>query len=219
MYDLARHVIFTHPPKCAGTTIEVAFGWHPGHNRDTLQSLKNSYFGDCGMHEEELFQKFKHARLDQHIEHLNIFNLDYSKFFKFTCIRNPWDIAVSRYFFNQKNNAIVKNKDFRHMSFSEYLQFRCVKQDTTSSKFLNLKFFTHYKDKYEMDFVVRYENYREDFEELIKLFGVKYPTQKYNSNTRKDSERDYRKFYKNDKDIQLVAEAASDSIARFGYTF
>jgi hypothetical protein len=29
MYDLNRKIIFTHPPKCAGTTIEMYFGWHP----------------------------------------------------------------------------------------------------------------------------------------------------------------------------------------------
>jgi hypothetical protein len=227
MYDLEKKVIFTHPPKCAGTTIEVAFKWHPSQYLNTPASLDPNQpvsaspakVQGLSCSEKHIFIKYKHASLEEHISCLNYFDIDHSEFFKFTCVRNPWDIAVSRYLFNVLHSDRFDKHDFKNMTFSEWLNFRFLEQDSNKTKVLNLKPFTHFKDEYAVDFVVRFENYRDDFEELVKRFDITYPEKKYNSSGRAGIQKDYRIFYKTDKDIQLVADTAKDFIELFNYTF
>ena len=52
MYDLNKKIIFTHPPKCAGTTIEDLFDWIPKES-DT-QGIAN-------------YKKIRHSSLEEHI--------------------------------------------------------------------------------------------------------------------------------------------------------
>ena len=86
MIDLQKKIIFIHPRKTGGTTIESAFGWHPRCYRNETKKEKDP--------KQTWFLKFKHASLTQHINTIESLGYKESDFFKFACIRNPWDLMV-----------------------------------------------------------------------------------------------------------------------------
>ena len=204
MIDLNRKIIFTHFPKCGGTTIEVAFYWSP----KVKQNKTEAY--------HELFKKFKHANLTEHILHIESLGYNKNEFFKFTCIRNPWDIAVSRFYHDKQDKNV--SQLIKKMRFDEYIEFRCHKQRADKVKFLNIYPFLYHEDAFQIDYVMRLENLAKDFQLLNKKFGVELP--KINFNARIKSENDvYRNYYSNKKTRKLVEEAGQFFIETFGYKF
>ena len=209
MYDLERQIIFTHPPKTGGTTVEAAFSWHPNYHRD----LGEDY---------DVFSKFKHSSLSDHINVLAEQNLNYKDFFKFTCVRNPWDIAVSRYF-HDKNAATPERikkyeediKRIKKLDFDAYIRnrFTCMKIEWFD---INRYFYHH--GEYCIDYVIRYENYKEDAEKVFAKYNVSWPKTNFNTKSR-PRDTHYRDFFKNTDTKKLVDEAAKDFIEMFDYKF
>ena len=72
MLDLNRKVIFTHPHKCAGTTVEGLFGWHPSKCKGENKSVCLAQF-----------PKWKHATFDKHLEELNLIGEDALRYLRF----------------------------------------------------------------------------------------------------------------------------------------
>jgi len=204
MYDIKRKVIFTHFPKTGGTTIEAAFGWHP----NTSPDKQKGYI--------EYFNKFKHASLGEHIQALEELRLDHRAFFKFGCVRNPWDIMVSRYF-HDKNEAFARGasqglKYIASLGFDDYV--KCRLKDKA---WLDAGPFVMHKNT-GLDFVIRYENYKEDSETIFKQFGVGWPSQNYNAKSRPPGTH-YRNLFTEQHTIDCVKLAAKTFIDLYGYEF
>jgi hypothetical protein len=205
MFDLNRKIIFTHPQKCGGTSIEAAFNWHPKFNSDKSREYTN------------FFQTFKHASLTQHIEHIESLGYPKEEFFKFTCVRNPWDMAVSRFHHDKKDKNVP---DFvKKMNFDEYIEFKCKQQmQGKKIKFLNIDMFLYHKNQLCIDYVIKLENYESDFQLLKEKFGVELP--KTILNIREKCTNDiYQNYYSNLKTKKLVEEASQTLIKMFGYKF
>jgi hypothetical protein len=196
MIDIERKIIFTHPQKTGGTTIESAFGWHP---KDKPLNYRDSY--------RNFFLQIKHSSLSYHIYLLNKSEHDYRDFFKFACVRNPWDAAVSFYFFFKKNGMRIALG-----SFEDFLLEVCKERDS----FLDAKFFYFHNGKYEIDYVIRYENYKEDTEKVLKKYGVDWH-ENFNTGTRPEN-LPYQDLY-NEKTKKMVENKAKDLINLFGYKF
>ena len=205
MIDLDKKIIFTHHPKCGGTTIEAAFGWHPREKRIVEKEKFDLNYVD-------FFKKFKHAFLEAHMEILKDKNLNYKDFFKFTCVRNPWDLMVSRYFHDMRG---VK-EDTEKETFDEYVEKRLNKH-RPRTKVLNFTPFLFYNNEFCMDYVIRFENYKEDTDKVLKQFNVNWPEKNYNVSTEKKGH--YRTFYTNQKTKMLVEKEGMDIIEMFGYEF
>jgi hypothetical protein len=205
MYDITRKVIFTHFPKTGGTTIEAAFGWHPNTNPNKR--------GDYIQH----FKKFKHASLGDHIQALERLGQDHRKFFKFTCVRNPWDIIVSRYFHDQKEGSKeTASQELKHLSslsFDDYVQIRLK-----YNWMLDVYPFVMHHNEMQMDFVIRYENYKQDSEEIYSRFGVGIPLENYNTKSRPPGTH-YRDLFTRRDTIDRVKNAAKTFIDLYGYEF
>lgn len=154
MYDINKKIIFTHPPKCGGTSIEELFGF---------LKLREKY---------KHIHKFKHASLKDHIEELKSKNVNFHDFFKFSIVRNPWERAVS--FYNHKKHQAYEMwlaerfegeemppyiKDARSMTFKDYI-FRYGKHNFNSQ--FSTKPFMFFEDKFYLDYVIRLEHLQED---------------------------------------------------------
>jgi hypothetical protein len=205
MFDLNRKIIFTHPPKCGGTSIEAAFDWHPKFNSDKSREYTN------------FFQIFKHAGLTQHIEHIESLGYTKDEFFKFTCVRNPWDMAVSRFYHDKKDKNVPDV--VKKMNFDEYIEFKCKQQMKGKKiKFLNIDMFVYHKNQLCIDYIIKLESVEKDFQLLKEKFGIELPKKKINSRDKLENDI-YQNYYSNPKTKKLVEEAGQTLIKMFDYKF
>ena len=219
MLDLNRKVIFTHPPKCAGTTVEGLFGWHP-----------SKYKGEDSRAYFEYFRKWKHASLENHLAELHLMGEDASNYFVFSCIRNPWDRAVSWYHWRVKELARFKRnhpdeepserlRAILEASFEEFViqDYKRVKGGRVN--LLATSPFILSASGRKPDFIIRHENYLEGLRFVAEKFGLDADTAvPFNADVR-PKEPHYREYYTSEQSISIVAEMAKDSIEEFGYEF
>ena len=211
MYDLNKKFIFTHPPKCGGTSIEDLFGF--------LQ-LREKY---------PSVNVFKHASLKTHLEHLTNKGLNVEMFYKFSIIRNPWDRAVSFYNHNRykeynyfTNEAIDKEmpenvKDSRQMTFKEFV-LKYYKNDFNSE--VVTKPYMLFEDKFSLDCVVKLENLKEDLfiiRDKIKI-DLSQDMPHINNSDKFLIRKPYIEYY--DKEtVNIIRELFEWDIKTFGYKF
>jgi len=209
MFDLERKVIFIHPPKTGGTTIEAAFGWHPNyHPKDSRKEYT--------VH----FKNFKHASLAEHIDAIERRGLDSREFYKFACIRNPWDVMVSRFFHDRSFVMEKENKKAEELPLElKYFNiFVLTRLQDMKKDWLNVEKYFFYKGKYAIDYIIRYEHYKKDTEKIFSKYGVDWPESSYNANTR-PAGYCYRSLYTESRTIKAVEKTAKDFIDLFNYKF
>ena len=212
MYDLNKKIIFTHPPKCAGTTIEDLFDWIPKES-DT-QGIAN-------------YKKIRHSSLEEHIETVTTLGENASMFYKISCIRNPWEAAVSFYYhdkhyevlrFKQNNpstNLPELLKIAESSSFQDYItyQYRRFKNDYN---FLETDKFFLLNEKYSLDYIVRYESLEIDLLNIKEKFSINKNISHSNKGVQRQG---YKEHYVSSETINKVKEMANTTIELFGYSF
>ena len=144
-------------------------------------------------------------------------------YFKFAFVRNPWDRFVSAYFYLKKGGRnlghdwhgqqiVNRFSDFR----SFVANFQSVKNDFIVRHFHPQINWTHDKHgNMQMDFVGRYENFQEDFNQVCNALGIpSLIIPHWNVSTHKD----YKQYY--DKETErIIAEEYSQDIEWFDYSF
>jgi len=146
-------------------------------------------------------------------------------FFKFSFVRNPWDRAVSTYFYiKQSNDAKTYNGDLirdifsdKLESFEEFvLKFLDIDMIYTHSLFMPQWFYlTDEKNQLQVDFLGRYENLDVDFEFIKSKIGLDTPKlEKVNISNRKK----YHEYY-SEKSYAKIADLYSKDIQLFDYKF
>lgn len=188
-----RKAIFIHIPKCAGISINKAL------------------FGNLAG---------GHKGLDDYI--LVFGAKDFTRYFKFTFVRNPWDRLVSAYFFLKNGGLNRWDKQFFEVELAHYQDFgefvRCWLNEKNIYKFHHFKpqisFLTDKYNKVSIDYVGYFENIDADFKYIARRIGVDVTLNKENSVTRQN----YQEFYDSDtKDI--VARVYREDIKLFNYNF
>lgn len=220
MFDLSRKIIFTHPQKCAGTTVEGLFGWHPSMCEGGNEP---SYI--------KFFSTWKHASLDNHLNELSLLGEDPLKYFVFSCVRNPWDRAVSLYyhfrimeparFYMENPNQELPEwlRVIRESSFDDFVIMRYGEAKRGGFNGLATRPFISSKSGRRPDFIIRHENYLEGLRFVAGKFGLDADAAvSFNTDSRPKGKH-YREYYSNDQTISMVAEMAKDSIEEFGYEF
>lgn len=220
MFDLSRKIIFTHPQKCAGTTIEGLFGWNPPKYKGTDRPKYIEYFN-----------KWKHASLDEHLNELRLIGEDTLNYFIFSCVRNPWDRAVSWYF-HSKIKPIIKFKRYnpgkeipqkmraiQNYSFEEFILDDYERVKNGGFNALSTRPFIFSVTGAKPDLIIRHENYTEGLHAAAKKYGLDASTAKpLNANVRPNG-GGYKEYYLNSELISVVAKMGADSISDFGYKF
>lgn len=143
--------------------------------------------------------------------------------FSFAVVRNPWDWAVSSYFYEYKkidyNLALIK--DYPHLIDKRKDKYN-VKTQHKKKKFLD-KGFEHWllnghitpQSKYlDVDYVLKLENLHKDFELIQNMLNIHKPLPHINK-TNKDN---YNKYY-TESTINYVYNKYIDEITKFGYNY
>jgi len=143
----------------------------------------------------------------------------WSELFKFTFVRNPWDLQVSSWHHLRRVpsaptdelgtfEAFLRHKFDRARPFQYFFEI---------SRQLQSHYILDHEGNVIVDFVGRFERLKEDFEEACRLGGipqVKLPHKRHSTERRKD----YRIYY-DDVTAELVASHYAQDIALFGYAF
>lgn len=143
----------------------------------------------------------------------------WDRLFKFTVERDPWDRAVSRYWWErQRRKESFEAKHQRpYPGISECLRYYA------SNKLPWLTNWDHYAidEKVAVDKVLFYERMRHDLEKLIREAGisgdVSMPRQRTKSGFRPDG-RHYSELL-SEEDRDLIARICHREIKAFGYEF
>jgi hypothetical protein len=201
--------IFIHINKCAGTSITLALA--------SYLDDKDIVLG-CTKEGKKLSKEWKkQGKLWKHIsarEAKVILGDDtWNSYFKFTFVRNPWDLIVSNYHWLLKhpgNNPqgigakVTKLKSFHDYVFSPYLRkINCTDQITDEN------------GEIIVDLVCKYEKLQLDFAYACGKAGlpnIELPHQN------KTNHSDFREFYNNETQ-KIIEKAFQKDIKAFNYSF
>ncbi len=235
--------IFTKPRKVAGTSVEVALSKFCGPDDIITENVSSKdidedSYTDYARNHQGYFNHMRAGRIKQKIGK-RIWN-DY---FVFTIVRNPWDMVVSRYFWNKKNatprmtpTEVLQEIKQHPLNVDLYGKLLNAQRRSVKSKELgpnddfktfvmqklpanisNSKYYFDWRGKPFNDFVIRYENLDQDYKTLCEKIGVPYePLPSLKTKTRK--KRNYQEMY-DDELRDWVAKKFQREIEYFGYTF
>lgn len=190
--------LFIHNKKCAGRSIK--------------EGLLEAYKDDLGSFLEEGckspflvndIQSSNHWSLSQYKYYLKD---DLKDYFKFISVRNPWDKLVSLYYF-------LKAVENYNKTFGIFCNER---RNLLKNLTLEKKIKT--KDKIDIDFVIRFENLQEDFNQCMKMIDIKNPPKLKKFDHGVSRTRGYREHYTSTTK-KLVQDVFAWEIERFGYEF
>lgn len=198
--------IFVHIPKTAGRSILSALGVKFSCNHKTIYDY-------CNLLTEEVVRKK----------------------FKFTCVRNPWDRAVSWWEF-------FGNMGFKRIPFEEWLKTVGERNSAGPRQRFpidQMSFCRAPSGEVLIDSFIRFERLEEDWSAIAKRIGVSSDLPFIGSNERQDQCRirevmlrsstpklaplvrseNYHDMYTSQESIDLVANMDAETIKRFGYKF
>ena len=195
MISHKHKLILVHVPRTGGTSIEKYFNY-------------NGEFTKDGGDEQ------KHFNLDDYKKQLN--DKQFKSYFKFSFVRNPWDIIISKYLHLWYANihkggeiGFHAGKSLRH--FLDHYQPPPHEHGDS---------FHEYFDPHQMDFIGRFENRENDLKYISDKIGVEIDG---NIHLRKvqslDKKKKHYTEYYDDETKQIVAEKYAKDINYFGYKF
>lgn len=213
MINHKHKCIFIHISKCAGTSIENAFGLlkQPVNKPDYT-----NLYGWC--EKNKIF--LQHATPQELLDLKLLKRETWDTYYKFIIIRDPWDRAYSDYVWMLKQ---IKSFD----SFKRFLKKEGVfeKKLTLKNKYYrgdHLKqqydYFQLDGDKIIYDKVIRFEDLSYELDFLEKKLNVKEGFFKQKKKESKRKFKHYSIFY-NAAKRQLLKQYFSNDITEMGYTF
>jgi hypothetical protein len=158
--------------------------------------------------------------------------LSLDEYYKFAFFRNPWEVAVSKFFFHVGNDVV---KSHRYpVSDRHYVHFSCEFNEWAQAPgFLDMHYESKTKTMWDMvakgdqilvDDIYDFKNLYANWEIICKKIGI--PHQKLINNKNPESnvvcgkkQKKHYSTYYNDKTIQIVREHFAREIEYFGYEF
>jgi len=194
--------VFIHIPKTGGTSIWRAL-------KPTVKDLR--YLGHVDKEHKQ------HGPLIQECLKNN--------YFVSTCVRNPWDVMVSNYFYIRKDGSFWHSSDgstryklkvdhslVKKLSFKQFI--KKLEQGKIKDKFV-VRSQSSWINGIDMDDIIRFENINEGFRKIcnkLELPNISLP--KLNATEHKP----YWEYY-DDESQKLIANKYKDDIEQFGYEF
>ena len=207
--------LFVHIAKTGGTSVRAALA--PLRWRDPLYWLAFPCHRLSHWTGHRLGTKFpRHAKI---IAAKEMLPAEYfSSLFKFVFVRNPWDLQVSSYHHIRRERPHL----IEHIkTFPEFIRYKLDRErpyqfhlDTSIE--LQSDFVKDLDGKIVTDFIGRYENLVEDFDEACRRIGLS-PRSLPHKREAKNRE-DYRRYY-DDATADLVATHFRPDIEAFDYRF
>lgn len=204
--------IFIHIPKTGGTSINSFF--HPGVEFHYSKPDYERLFGWC----PERKLHMQHATSRQLIETGLITEDVWNDYYKFTFVRDPWDRAYSDYKWIQEFSGVkgsFENYIKKEKEFSEILQ------DRSNDKYLGDHLipqtdFFDISGPYQMDYVGRFENFRDDIHQVLMNLGIEKKFDIHQNQSKRS--KNYSDFYDSERK-QLVDKKYGKDISLLNYRY
>lgn len=199
--------IFFKTRKTAGTSLQIALSEFCGE--DDIITGSHKFYGketedhSAGINMDKFITNHPHPPLKQVKKFLgeNIWN----SYFKFAFVRNPYEIAVSRYHWNKKGKECSKQ------GFKSW-----VKQEYDPQLDLLCPYITD-NNKIDLDFIGRYENLENDIDYIFNILKLPKPVLGKNKSGYRDKKH-YTEYYDNEiKDT--IKNYFSNDLEIFNYDF
>ena len=201
--------IFFKSKKTAGSSIQVTLAKHCGED-DIITGQYQDGIDDethsTGLNMDKFFTKHPHPPLrETHSWFIDKFGWDtWLSYFKFGFVRNPYDIAVSRYHWNKRG---------KDTSVEDFMEWTKGDMDMTDKPYIYLGDGVN-----TLDFVGKYETLQEDYEYICnKLNLPAIPLSNKKSGFRE--KKHYSTFYQDEDTIERVTNFFSEDLQYHGYTF
>ena len=135
-------------------------------------------------------------------------------YFKFAFVRNPWDWAVSWYFYRKDR---PNSNNTKNISFKKWIKEKASTAYNPIGIGLSVAQSDFICDEYgvKVDFVGRFENLQEDFNTICDKIAI--PRQQL-CHLNKSEHEHYSRYY-DDETRDLVAQRYAKDIEYFGYEF
>ena len=169
----------------------------------------------------------KHANYSQF---LKVASNEEKQFFVFSCIRNPLDLVVTKYFkykTDHKGTYTDPRKRAKHRGIGHYIDKKIFdfveKTDADFSTF----FMTFYRIPYsswttlnhkDFDFIIRFENLADDFAEALNLIGIKPKRPLPAVNKTGARKRDFAEYYSSEA-IERAKRVFGPYMKEWSYEF
>lgn len=156
---------------------------------------------------------YKHAHYSEFIKTAS---KNEKKYFTFSCIRNPLDMAIT-YYIEYKTNRYISPRfqgSIRKILYNKFiriLHLYLINSPERISDFVkgqNIDFSFYFQECYKvpynnwsceahrkLDYVIKYENLQYDFSEVLSLLGIKQIRSLPIVNVTKKKEKDFLKYY------------------------
>jgi hypothetical protein len=188
--------IFTAIPKTGSTTMCLVL-----ENNDwefIFKSFGRDSQHDRAIHQQEYFQKH---------------NYDYTSYFKFAFVRNPWERCLSAHRWLVRI-GVLENTPFRKF-IHDYCSSRARFPRFFQKMDLQYNWICDNNQNVIVDFIGRFENFQEDFDIICDKIGI--PKQKL-PHQNPTKHKSYTEYY-DDETKQIVAEKFAKDIEYFNYEF
>jgi len=134
----------------------------------------------------------------------------FADLFKFSFVRNPWDLLVSHYHFVLRTRSHHRSRIAGQLgSFEQYAHYEIGRGKISQSAML-----TAADGRLLVDFVGHFETLDDDFAHVCRRIGTLVRLPRLNSTIHAD----YRSFY-SDRLAEDVGRYFAADVARFGYCF
>lgn len=201
MINHKRKFLYTHYPKCGGTTVRSYF--------------LNNYAE--GIDEEIEDVSNRHCSLTFTLNCINKKNFNTEDYYKFSFARNPFSLCVSFYIYNKTN--LYESLKSRSLPIHKEISF-CLNnsfKDYVYSDFCKSYFDEIYMHEGEImiDQILKQETLQKDFDILCSKLKLKHNNLELINTT---NHKNYRRYY-DIESIKVVEEKFNKELNLFDYCF
>ena len=153
---------------------------------------------------------------------------EFSRYFKFTFVRNPWDRVFSAYNFLKMGGMNEEDSKWAEVEMTPYDNFdEFVSRGLQKSRIQKWRHFVPQSDflfvpydrRIQVDFLGYFENIQPDFEYIVDKLGMGGEvTLAHQNKSHNDRKLDYKEFY-TDETREIVSTIYQKDIDVFGYKF
>ena len=206
-----KKIIFIHIPKTGGSAV-TGF----------LKSNVNNTDFRSKVYDFTRFQSYKKGMHDTSLMVLNKIGVKHFKsYYKFCCVRNPYDLMVSSFMWWQQyaiEHQVFKNHTdlISSMNFEQFMSSKYGLHYINEFNFNLENYYSDQRGNIIVDKIIKFENLEQDLRAVCKETGIhiKVPLKKVLQTKRKH----YREYY-DDKTIEIVSRRFKSTIDYFNYEF